>query len=310
MSWGYKVRHRCRTARVGESKNRVVGTILAAYDCPAMTGSRDYQRVESAIRFLDAHARRRPSLDETAAHVGLSPYHFQRLFQRWAGTSPKRFLSYLTASHAKQCLRDARTVLETTLDTGLSSAGRLHDLLVSVDAVTPGEVRRLGAGMRIRYGVHDTPFGRARLALTERGITNLAFVDHESPVELEEEWPHATLVHDPRTTAGWMERVFDRSGSLPVLLKGTNLQLRVWEALLRIPDGTVVSYGSLAGALGMPASARAVAGAVGKNPIAYLIPCHRVLRTTGAIGGYRWGTARKRAMLGREHAGCFARPIR
>lgn len=278
-----------------------------------MNDRRDYERIESAIRFLDAHARRRPSLDETAAHVGLSPYHFQRLFRRWAGTSPKRFLGYLTASHAKQRLRDARTVLETTLDTGLSSTGRLHDLLVSVDAVTPGEVRRLGAGLRLRYGVHDTPFGRARLAVTARGITSLAFLDHESPadVDLKEEWPHAELVHDPRATDGWVERIFERSGerSLPVLLRGTNLQLRVWEALLRIPEGTVVSYGSLAGALGMPTSARAVAGAVGKNPIAYLIPCHRVLRATGAIGGYRWGTARKRAMLARERAGSFAARI-
>lgn len=275
-----------------------------------MRSSRDYDRIESAIRFLDTHARRRPSLDETAAHVGLSPYHFQRLFQRWAGTSPKRFLGYLTASHAKQCLRDARTVLETTLDTGLSSTGRLHDLLVSVDAVTPGEVRRLGAGLRVRYGVHDTPFGRARLAVTGRGITSLSFVDHVSPEDLQAQWPHAELVHDPVATAGWMERIFDRSGSLPVLLKGTNLQLRVWEALLRIPEGAVVSYGSLARALKEPKAARAVAGAVASNPIAYLIPCHRVLRATGAIGGYRWGAARKRAMLGRELAGCFARPIR
>lgn len=272
-----------------------------------MKDRRDYERIESAIRFLEVHARRHPSLDETSAHVGLSPYHFQRLFQRWAGTSPKRFLGYVTASHAKRCLRDARTVLETTLDTGLSSPGRLHDLLVSVDAVTPGEVRRLGAGLRIRYGVHQTPFGRARLAVTSRGITNLAFLDQESPadVDLKEEWPHAELVHDPKATAGWIERIFDRSGEgpLPVLLRGTNLQLRVWEALLRIPEGTVVSYGSLAGALGRPTAARAVAGAVARNPVAYLIPCHRVLRATGAIGGYRWGTARKRAMLGRELSG-------
>ncbi|MHC5049442.1 MAG: methylated-DNA--[protein]-cysteine S-methyltransferase [Planctomycetota bacterium] len=267
-----------------------------------MSESRDYQRIERAIRFLDANSHRRPSLDDTAAHVGLSPYHFQRLFQRWAGTSPKRFLQYLTAEHAKECLRDARSVLEATLDAGLSSQGRLHDLLVSVDAVTPGEVRRLGEGLRIQYGVHETPFGRARLALTPRGITNLAFVDQAPPADLKQEWPRAELVHDPDATAGWIKRVFDADGSapLPVFLRGTNLQLRVWEALLRIPEGTVVSYGSLAGAIGKPTAARAVAGAVAANPIAYLIPCHRVLRATGAIGGYRWGTARKRAMLGRE----------
>jgi AraC family transcriptional regulator of adaptative response/methylated-DNA-[protein]-cysteine methyltransferase len=260
--------------------------------------SRDYRRVERAIRFLDAHARRRPSLDETAAHVGLSPFHFQRLFRRWAGTSPKRFLQYVTAEHAKRRLRDARSVLDTTLDTGLSSSGRLHDLLVSVDAVTPGEVRRLGEGLRIRYGMHETPFGRARIAVTERGITNLAFTDKTT--DLEEEWPRAELAHDPDATAGWIERIFERPGSLPVLLRGTNLQLRVWEALLRIPEGAVVSYGSLAAALGKPNAARAVAGAVARNPIAYLIPCHRVLRATGTIGGYRWGTARKKAILAHE----------
>jgi len=170
-----------------------------------------------------------------------------------------------------------------------------------VCAVTPGDVRRLGEGLRIQFGVHETPFGRARLAVSPRGITSLAFVDDATPSDLEEEWPRAELVHDPDATAGWIERIFGRSGSLPVLLRGTNLQLRVWEALLRIPEGTVVSYGSLAGALGLAATAaRAVAGAVAANPIAYLIPCHRVLRATGAIGGYRWGTARKRAMLGRE----------
>jgi len=276
-----------------------------------MSRSRDYQRVERAIAFLDAHALRRPSLDETAAHVGLSPYHFQRLFQRWAGTSPKRFLQYTAAEHAKECLRDARTVLDATLDTGLSSTGRLHDLLVSVCAVTPGDVRRLGEGLRIRHGVHDTPFGRARIAVTPRGITSLEFVDGATPSDLEEEWPRAELVHDPDATAGWIERIFPRSGPLPVLLRGTNLQLRVWEALLRIPEGTVVSYGSLAGALGLaPKAARAVAGAVATNPVAYLIPCHRVLRATGAIGGYRWGTARKRAMLGRELADSFTPRIR
>jgi len=284
-----------------------------------MSQIRDYQRIERAIVFLDAHAPRRPSLDEAAAHVGLSPYHFQRLFQRWAGTSPKRFLQYLTAGHAQECLRDARTVLDTTLDIGLSSPGRLHDLLVSVCAVTPGEVRRLGEGLRIQYGVHETPFGRARLAVTPRGITSLEFVDQTPASNLAEQWPRAELVHDPDATAVWIERIFSRSGSLPVLLRGTNLQLRVWEALLRIPEGTVVSYGSLAGALGKPTAARAVAGAVAKNPIAYLIPCHRVLRATGAIGGYRWGTARKRAMLAHElahsaraeasHADAFDTPV-
>jgi len=267
---------------------------------------RDYARIAKAIAFLDACAgARRPTLEETAAHVGLSPFHFQRLFRRWAGTSPKRFLQYLTAEHAKACLRDAPSVLAASLDAAVSGPGRLHDLLVTVCAVTPGDVRRRGAGLVIRYGVHDTPFGRARIAITSRGVAGLAFLDgaeDDGPGDLSGEWPAAELVPDATATAPWIERIFARAGTLPVVLAGTNLQLRVWEALLRIAEGEVVSYGALAAAVGRPRAARAVAGAVAANPIAYLIPCHRVLRATGAIGGYRWGTIRKRAMLAREFA--------
>jgi AraC family transcriptional regulator of adaptative response/methylated-DNA-[protein]-cysteine methyltransferase len=265
-----------------------------------VTPRRDYDRIERAIRFLDAERRRRPSLAETAAHVGLSPFHFQRLFKRWAGVSPKQLLQYLGA---------AQTVLDAAFATGLSSPGRLHDLLVTVDAVTPGELRTGGAGLTLRHGLHETPYGVAHVALSERGIVSLAFCDEAAPAPeatLRRRWPAARLQRDAVGTRAVIERVFaDLAGAsppLPLLLRGTNWQVRVWEALLRIPEGAVVSYGGLANALGRPAAARAVAGAVAANPIAYLVPCHRVLRATGAIGGYRWGTARKRALLARERA--------
>jgi len=279
-----------------------------------MTDLRDYRRIERAIEFLTVRAARRPPLDEVAAHVGLSPFHFQRLFLRWAGTTPSRFVRYLTAEHARACLRDARSVLHAALDAGLSGPGRLHDLMVNVCAVTPGEARGRGAGLRMAYGIHATPFGPARIAVTARGIAGLEFLDASAdgdprggPGALSEAWPEADLIHDPAGTAPWIRRIFEAGPGtaerpLPVLLRGTNLQLRVWEALLAIPEGAVTSYGRLAAALGRPKAARAVAGAVAANPIAYLIPCHRVLRETGAIGGYRWGENRKRAILGREFA--------
>ena len=272
-----------------------------------MTDADDYRRIEQALAFLRTHRAARPSLAETAAEIGLGPHHFQRLFLRWAGTTPKRFLQYLTAEAARARLRDARSVLDATWACGLSSPGRLHDLLVTVSAVTPGEVRNGGAGLRIRTGVHDTPLGEAFLAVTDRGILALAFGETESAeAALCEDWPAADHVVDREETARWMRRIFEPAVGerrpLPLRLKGTNLQLRVWEALLQIPAGTVVSYGGLAAALGRPAAARAVAGAVAANRIGLLIPCHRVLRAGGDIGGYRWGVDRKQALLGREFA--------
>ena len=271
-----------------------------------MPNARDYARIADAIRFLDEAGEGQPSLDEVAARMGLSPFHAQRLFKRFAGVSPKRFLQFATAKAAKRRLVDARTVLDTTYDVGLSSPGRLHDLLVSVEAVTPGEVRRRGAGLTLRYGTHDTPFGTACLTTSERGIVRLSFQvpEDEELAALHRAWPGARLERDDPTTAPLIERIFARRDGddrpLPLLLSGTNLQIRVWEALLRIPEGAVVSYGSLAAALDRPTAARAVASAVGANPVAYLIPCHRVLRATGALGGYRWGPERKRVLLAAE----------
>ncbi len=270
----------------------------------------DYDRIAQAIRFIEANVRRQPTLDEVARSVYLSEFHFQRLFRRWVGISPKRFLQFLTIQHAKQRLEECRSVLDTTYDTGLSSPGRLHDLFVTLEAVTPGEYKRRGEGLRIGYGFHDTPFGTALLGATERGLCALAFVDEGAEGatidELRERWPNADLDEDPVDTAGLARRIFtpaerdDRP--IPLLVQGTNHQVRVWEALLRVPAGALVSYEQLAAAAGRPDAVRAVAGAVARNPVAYVIPCHRVIRKLGAFGGYRWGMPRKKAIVGWEAA--------
>jgi AraC family transcriptional regulator of adaptative response/methylated-DNA-[protein]-cysteine methyltransferase len=269
----------------------------------------DYARIEKAIRYLDENFRRQPDLSEVAAAVGLSDFHFQRLFSRWAGVSPKRFLQFLTAEYARGLLLDSSTVLDAAFAAGLSGPGRLHDLLVSVDGVTPGETRSRGAGLTIRYGEHPTPFGDCLIAATERGVCAMSFNSPDAlPAalgELQERWSSATLVADPAATAPIARGIFgggDDAEPVRLHLVGTNFQIRVWEALLRIPDGSVVTYEQLAQRVGAPAAARAVGTAVGRNPIAYVIPCHRVIRKTGAFGEYRWGAVRKRAMLGWEAA--------
>jgi AraC family transcriptional regulator, regulatory protein of adaptative response / methylated-DNA-[protein]-cysteine methyltransferase len=269
----------------------------------------DYERVERAIQFIDTRYGDQPSLAEVAAHVGLSPHHFQRVFRRWAGVSPKRFLQLVTAEHARRLLRSSGSTLEVAWTLGLSGSSRLHDLLVTIDAVTPGEAATGGSGLTIRYGVHPSPFGACFVAVTERGVCALHFLDGDpgSPLAaLARDWPAAALREDAAGTAGILRDVFAaRLGEprpLSVLIRGTNFQVQVWEALLRVPPGAATSYGHLAQAVGMPRAARAVGTAVGRNPIAYLIPCHRVLRRSGAFGGYRWGVERKRAMLAWEAA--------
>jgi AraC family transcriptional regulator of adaptative response/methylated-DNA-[protein]-cysteine methyltransferase len=259
----------------------------------------DYARVERALRFLEENYLRRPTLDDVARRVHLSPFHFERLFQRWAGTSPKRFLQYLTKEHAKTLLRDSKSILDASYESGLSSPGRLHDLFVSCEAVTPGEYKLRGQGMRIRYGIHATLFGECLLATTDRGICALRFSDDLR--ELRDEWSAATFVED-RAGTGILCRQIFRVGDKPIHLhlRGTNFQLQVWQALLAIPAGKLVTYGDLASVIGAPTAQRAVGSAVGQNPIAYLIPCHRVIRSLGVIGNYRWGHERKRAMIGWE----------
>lgn len=296
----------------------------------------DYRRVEAAIEFIDGHARDQPSLEEVARAVGLSPHHFHRLFRRWAGTTPKRFLQLLTLDDAKERLAASRSVMHASWDVGLSGPGRLHDLFVTLDGVTPGEFAGGGAGVDVTYGLAPTPFGTALIGRTDRGVCHLAFVGTEGtdaagstgapggdgggdePVRGDEsvpgddatpepvgalagEWPEARLVRDDATARALADAIF--GGDRPALhVRGTNFQLRVWRALLAIPSAHVAAYGDVAEGLGRPAAVRAVAGAVARNRVAWLIPCHRVIRKVGTAGGYRWGVERKRAMLAWESA--------
>lgn len=266
---------------------------------------RDYARVERAIAFLAGRWNDQPDLAAVAAHVGLSPAHFDRMFTRWAGVSPMRFLRHLTKEEARRRLLAGESVLDAALAVGLSGPGRLHDLCVTCDAVTPGEMKRGGAGVEIRHGFAATPFGEALFAATGRGLCALTFPGEtgraEAVAELRADWPAARLVADDAAAADWARRVFGSPGDpVRLHLRGTNFQLRVWRALLEIPPGQLTTYGALARRLGAPTASRAVGGAVGANPISVLIPCHRVIRGTGAFGNYRWGPARKLALCGWE----------
>lgn len=269
----------------------------------------DYERIERAIGYLEENFRSQPSLAETAAFVGLSEYHFQRLFTRWAGISPKRFTQYLTKEHAKKLLAESGDVLAATYETGLSAPSRLHDLLVTTEAVTPGEYKHMGEGLDIRYGFHTSPFGEYLLAVTSRGICGLLFVTPRGRQgaleELARIWRRAAISEDVGVTQPVSEQIFPagpRTQPLKLVLHGTNFQLKVWEALLKIPAGRVVAYETIAGHIGRPDSARAVGNAVGANPISYLIPCHRVIHKAGDFGYYGGGPLRKRALLGWELA--------
>jgi len=271
--------------------------------------SEDYRRIEQAIQYLEKHASGQPELNEIASAVGLSEYHFQRTFSRWAGISPKRFLQFITKEGAKDLLAQSENLLDTTYGVGLSSLGRLHDLFVTTEAVTPGEYKSGGAGLTIRYGLHDTPFGKALIGATERGICHLGFVGNSEGDAIDAlvaDWQQAKMIEDHKATAPLVEPIFDlsRRGNAPLRLhlRGTNFQLKVWEALLRIPPGAVTSYEGLAEQTGRPGASRAVGTALGRNPIAVLIPCHRVIRKLGEFGNYRYGTIRKKALLGWEAA--------
>lgn len=272
------------------------------------SSSSDYQLIAAAIAYLEANHRSQPSLEELASHVAVSPFHLQRLFKRWAGISPKRFVQFLTVEHAKQLLAESRTMLDAAYETGLSGPGRLHDLFINVEAMTPGEFKLRGQGLTIQYGFHDTPFGECLLASTERGICGLNFVGQpgrEAELEaLRARWPAAELVENPEATAAVVDKIFapehGSGDAVHLLLAGTNFQIKVWEALLRIPPGSACTYEDVAQWVGQPSAARAVGGAVGANAIAYLIPCHRVIRKSGVIRDYRWGSTRKKAILGWE----------
>ena len=267
------------------------------------TDTSEHARIRQAIDYMVDHAQDQPSLDTMAEFAGLSPHHFQRVFKRFAGISPKKFLQYLTLGHAKQALLDDASVLDAALDAGLSGPSRLHDLFVNCEAMTPGEFKALGRSFEIRYGIHDTAIGRVMLGVTERGICWLAFIAGDGRPAEEEfsaAWAGATLIHDQEATAAWVERAFDIDNlgkkPLPLLIRGTNFQIKVWEALLRIPFGRLVTYQDVAKAIGNPKAVRAVGGAVGKNNISWLIPCHRVILSSGVMHNYRWGVRQKRIL--------------
>ena len=267
-----------------------------------------YRLIEQAIQYIEANARNQPERAEIASAVGLSEYHFQRMFTRWAGISPKRFMQFLTKEHAKEILDHSENLLDATHQTGLSSLGRLHDLFVNTEAVTPGEYKSRGAGVDIRYGIHPTPFGKCLIATTERGICHLGFVDGSEGRAIDnlvEHWKNASMSEDYASTAPLVNRIFlEGESALPLRLhlRGTNFQIKVWEALLSIPPGALTTYEQIAAQIGSPRAMRAVGSAVGDNPIAYLIPCHRVIRKSGEFGNYLYGSARKKAILARELA--------
>jgi AraC family transcriptional regulator of adaptative response/methylated-DNA-[protein]-cysteine methyltransferase len=271
----------------------------------------DYDKIAKAINYIRENVGRQPTLEDISAQVHLSPYHFQRLFSRWAGVSPKRFLQVLTLQNAKQLLKDrAQSVLAVSDTIGLSSGSRLYDHFVSIDAVTPSQYKSAGLGLTIRYGCHSTPFGHAFIASTSYGICKLSFIDSDTkeewPNKLQQEWPKAAFIEDQSATAAVLDALFShphRSASpISLWVRGTNFQINVWQALLNIESGTVSTYGDIAKTIGKPKAARAVGAAVGANPIALIIPCHRVIQQSGALGGYRWGETRKHAILSREAA--------
>lgn len=275
------------------------------------TETHDYDRVAHAIQFLEAHYEEQPTLEALAAELALSPFHTQRLFTRWAGISPKRFIQHLTLDHARSMLANAESLLTTTYAVGLSSPSRLHDLFVKLEGVTPAEYKRMGDGLRIEYGYHMTPFGEALIGQTARGICGLYFTDpigrQATLNTLADNWPKATLVESQAATYTSMTQIFERSklaepGTLSLFVKGTNFQIQVWEALLRIPEGMATTYGDVARLIDKPKASRAVGSAVARNGVAYLIPCHRVIRKSGKIDAYRWGGTRKKAMLAWESA--------
>lgn len=271
---------------------------------------RQYAVVAQAIRYLRENALQQPTLAELAQAVHLSEHHLQRVFAAWAGISPKRFLQYLTKDYALQALREAQDVLGVAQASGLSGSSRLHDLMVSCEAMTPGEIKSGGAGVTLGWGQADTPFGTALAGWTERGLCYLAFLDGDTALrhqELRAAWPAAQLVCDDRQAQHLMDQVFPgtpQPGRLHLLLRGTNFQIKVWEALLRLPPGRRVSYTQLAALAGTPKAQRAVGSALAANAIAYLIPCHRVIRESGDSGQYRWGGERKAAMLAWEAGAC------
>lgn len=271
--------------------------------------ARDYEQVRAIIANISQNWRDQPDLERIAGEIGLSPVQVQRLFRRWAGLTPKAFLQAVTLDAAKRMLADSASVLDTAYATGLSGPSRLHDLFVTHEALSPGEFKSGGSGVGMVYGYHPTPFGQAIIVATPRGLAGLGFVDdgarEAALMDMRRRWPNADFIHDDAATAEYAARVFSREAWRPdqplrVVMIGTDFELRVWETLLRIPFGRAATYSEIARQIGRPKAARAVGAAVGRNPISFVVPCHRVIGRSGALTGYHWGLTRKRAILGWE----------
>ncbi len=290
-------------------------SLAAAFETPrpvAMkmdTPSSDYDYVRRAIEYISENWREQPSLETIADAVGMRPLSLQRLFTRWAGLSPKAFVQALTLDHARSLLDDSASVLDATYEVGLSGPGRLHDLFVTHDAMTPGDYKARGAGLVIRWAFHSSPFGMALVMVTDRGLAGLAFADAggESGAlsDMRARWPEAGYVEDADATAPYARRIFDRETWRPdqplkIFMIGSDFEVRVWETLLRLPLGRATTYSDIAAHIGKPSAARAVGAAVGRNPISFVVPCHRVLGKGGSLCGYHWGLTRKRAIIGWE----------
>ena len=274
----------------------------------------DYDLVKHTLAFISENWREQPSLETLADQAGLSPTHLQRLFTRWAGLSPKAFLQAVTLDHARGLLRDSASILDASYELGLSGPGRLHDLFVTHEGMSPGIYKAHGRGLNISYGFHDCPFGRALILITSEGLAGLAFADHgkekSALADMTSRWPEATYVEDQQATAAYAKRIFESERWQPdqplrIVFIGSDFEIRVWETLLRIPFGKASTYSDIASHIGKPKAARAVGAAVGKNPISFVVPCHRVLGKSGGLCGYHWGLTRKRAILGWE-AGVMA----
>ena len=271
--------------------------------------ARDYDMVRRNLDFLRENWREQPSLDELAAQNGISAAHLQRLFTRWAGLSPKAFLQALTIDHARKLLRDSASVLDTAYEVGLSGPGRLHDLFITHEGMPPGVYKARGRGLTIKYGFHDCPFGRALIMVTEMGLCGLAFADaggeRAALDDMMRRWPEADYAENAAATAPYAKRIFNTERwsadqPLRIVFIGTEFETRVWQTLLRIPLGKATTYSDIASHLGKPSASRAVGTAVGKNPISFVVPCHRVLGKSGSLCGYHWGLTRKQAILGWE----------
>ena len=276
---------------------------------PLTHAAADYDIVRRAIAYLSEHWRAQPEIDAIAAAAGVSATELHHLFRRWAGITPKAFLQAITLDHARRLLRDSASVLDASFEVGLSGPGRLHDLFVTHEAMSPGEWKSGGAGLTISYGFHPSPFGCALVMATERGLAGLAFADpgeeQAALADMHSRWPQASTIEDTARTAPLARRIFDSKlwradRPLRVVLIGTDFEVRVWETLLKIPMGRATTYSDIAMKVRAPKAARAVGAAVGKNPVSFVVPCHRVLGKSGDITGYHWGLTRKRAMLGWE----------